>query len=179
MREWRDVHSQLDDTLAELKWPRSAVDPQKGYRAIHRALLAGLLGNIGMRDEADASYAGARGLRFWVHPGSWTKKPGKWLVAAELVETSRLFARCVAGIDPKWLEDLGAHLIRRERRNPHWDRSRGQVIALERGTLYGVPVYFDRRVPFGAARSEARARYLHPVGARGRRARDARAVSGP
>jgi ATP-dependent helicase HrpA len=149
MREWRDVHSQLEDALAELKWPRSAIDPQKGYRAIHRALLAGLLGNIGMRDEADASYAGARGLRFWVHPGSWTKKPGKWLVAAELVETSRLFARCVAGIDPKWLEDLGAHLIRRERRNPHWDKSRGQVIALERGTLYGVPVFFDRRVQFG------------------------------
>ncbi len=149
MREWRDVHSQLEDTLAELKWPRSAVDPHKGYRAIHRALLAGLLGNIGMREEADGSYAGARGLRFWVHPGSWAKKPGKWLVAAELVETSRLFARCVAGIDPKWLEDLGAHLIRRERRNPHWDRSRGEVIALERGTLYGVPVYFDRRVPFG------------------------------
>jgi ATP-dependent helicase HrpA len=149
MREWRDVHSQLEDTLAELKWPRSAVDPHKAYRAIHRALLAGLLGNIGMREEADGSYAGARGLRFWVHPGSWAKKPGKWLVAAELVETSRLFARCVAGIDPKWLEDLGAHLIRRERLNPHWDRSRGEVIALERGTLYGVPVYFDRRVPFG------------------------------
>ena len=149
MREWRDVHSQLEDALGELKWPRSAVDPQKDYRAIHRALLAGLLGNIGMRDEADASYTGARGVRFWVHPGSWTRKPGKWVVAAELVETSRLFARCVAGIDPKWLEELGAHLIRRERRNPHWDKSRAQVIALERGTLYGVPVYFDRRVPFG------------------------------
>jgi ATP-dependent helicase HrpA len=70
-------------------------------------------------------------------------------VAAELVETTRLFARCVAGIDPKWLEEVGAHLIRRERQNPRWDKSRGQVIALERGTLYGVPVYFDRRVPFG------------------------------
>ena len=149
MREWRDVHAQLEDTLAELKWPRSSVDPVKGYRAIHRALLAGLLSNIGMREEADASYAGARGIKFWVHPGSWTRKPGKWLVAAELVETSRLFARCVASIDPKWLEDLGAHLIRRERRSPHWEKARGQVIALERGTLYGVPVYFDRRVPFG------------------------------
>ena len=149
MREWRDVHAQLEDTLAELKWPRSSVDPVKGYRAIHRALLTGLLSNIGMREEADASYAGARSIKFWVHPGSWTRKPGKWLVAAELVETSRLFARCVASIDPKWLEDLGAHLIRRERRSPHWEKARGQVIALERGTLYGVPVYFDRRVPFG------------------------------
>ena len=149
MREWRDVHAQLEATLAELKWPRSSVDPAKGLRAIHRALLAGLLGNIGMRDEADGSYAGARGIKFWVHPGSWARKPGKWLVAAELVETTRLFARCVASIDPKWLEDIGAHLIRREQQNPHWEKSRGQVIALERGTLYGVPVYFDRRVPFG------------------------------
>jgi ATP-dependent helicase HrpA len=152
MREWRDVHGQLEAMLAELKWPRSSVDPEKGYRQIHRALLAGLLGNIGIRDEGGDSptaYTGARGIKFWVHPGSWTRKPGKWLMAAELVETTRLFARCVAGIDPKWLEDIGAHLIRRERQSPHWERSRGQVIALERGSLYGVPVYFDRRVPFG------------------------------
>jgi ATP-dependent helicase HrpA len=152
MREWRDVHAQLEATLAELKWPRSTMDPEKGYRPIHRALLAGLLGNIGIRDEGGDSpsgHTGARGIKFWVHPGSWTRRPGKWLVAAELVETTRLFARCVADIDPKWLEDIGAHLIRRERRNPHWEKSRGEVIALERGTLYGVPVYFDRRVPFG------------------------------
>src|SRR5262245_45342841 len=152
MREWRDVHAQLEQVLAELKWPRSSVEPEKGYRQIHRALLAGLLGNIGIRDEGGDSptaYTGARGIKFWVHPGSWTRKPGKWLMAAELVETTRLFARCVAGIDPKWLEDIGAHLIRRERQSPHWEKSRGQVIALERGSLYGVPVYFDRRVPFG------------------------------
>jgi len=152
MREWRDVHAQLEAVLAELKWPRSSVDPEKDPRSIHRALLAGLLGNIGIRDESGDSptaYSGARGIKFWVHPGSWTRKPGKWLVAAELVETTRLFARCVAAIDPKWLEDIGAHLIRREQQNPRWDQSRGQVIALERGTLYGVPVYFDRRVPFG------------------------------
>ena len=152
MREWRDVHAQLEATLAELKWPRSSVEPDEGYRAIHRSLLAGLLGNIGMRDESGDSptaYSGARGIRFWVHPGSWTRKPGKWLVAAELVETTRLFARCVADIDPKWLEDIGAHLLRREQQNPRWDRSRGEVIALERAALYGVPVYFDRRVPYG------------------------------
>jgi len=152
MREWRDVHAQIEAALAELKWPRSSVDPEKGYRAIHRALLAGLLGNVGIRDESGdgpTAYTGARGIKFWVHPGSWTRKPGKWLMAAELVETTRLFARCVADIDPKWLEDIGAHLLRRERQNPHWEKSRGEVIALERGTLYGVPVYFDRRVPFG------------------------------
>jgi ATP-dependent helicase HrpA len=148
MREWRDVHAQLETALAELKWPHSSVDPQKGYRQIHRALLAGLLGNAGMRDEADGSYTGARGIKFWVHPGSWTRKPGKWVVAAELVETTRLFARCVASIDPKWLEDLGAHLLKRDRQDPHWEKGRAQVVALERGTLYGLPVYADRRVPF-------------------------------
>jgi ATP-dependent helicase HrpA len=149
MREWRDVQAQLQIVLEELKWPGSSLDPQKGYRQIHRALLAGLLGNIGMRDEGDANYTGARGIKFWVHPGSWTKKPGRWIVAAELVETTRLFARCVANIDPKWLEELGAHLLKRERQDPHWERNRAQVVALERGTLYGLPVYADRRVPFG------------------------------
>ena len=149
MREWREVHAQLGAALDELKWPRSSVDPQKGYRQIHRALVAGLLGNIGLRDEAEASYTGARGIKFWVHPGSWTNKPGKWIVAAELVETTRLFARCVASIDAKWLEDLGAHLLKRDRQDPHWEKSRAQVVALERGTLYGLPVYADRRVPFG------------------------------
>jgi ATP-dependent helicase HrpA len=149
MREWRDVHAQLEAALAELKWPRSSVDSQKGYRQIHRALLAGLLGNVGMRDESDGSYTGARGIKFSVHPGSWTKKPGKWIVAAELVETTRLFARCVAGIDPKWLEELGAHLLRRDRQDPHWEKGRAQVVALERGTLYGLPVYVGRRVHYG------------------------------
>jgi ATP-dependent helicase HrpA len=150
MREWRDVYEQLRKTLDELEWRESSVRPEKpdGYRAIHRALLAGLLGNIGMRDE-DGSYMGARGIKFWVHPGSWTRKPGKWIVAAELVETARLFARTVAGIESKWLEELGAHLLKRDRGDPHWEKDRGQVVALERGTLYGLPVYTNRRVHFG------------------------------
>ena len=146
MREWRDVHEQLKQAL---DWPESSVRPEKaeGYRAIHRALLAGLLGNVGMRDE-EGAYTGARGIKFWVHPGSWTKKPGKWIVAAELVETTRLFARTVASIEPRWLEELGAHLLKRSRSDPHWEKSRGEVVALERGTLYGLPVYANRRVPF-------------------------------
>ena len=146
MREWRDVHEQLKQTL---DWPESSVRAEKaeGYRAIHRALLAGLLGNVGMRDE-EGAYTGARGIKVWVHPGSWTKKPGKWIVAAELVETTRLFARIVAGIEARWLEDLGAHLIKRSRSDPHWEKQRGEVVALERGTLYGLPVYVNRRVPF-------------------------------
>src|SRR4051812_1223301 len=151
MREWRDVHIQLQKTLEELDWRSSSGNPEKpdGYRAIHRALLAGLLGNVGMRDEADGNYTGARGIKFWVHPGSWVKTGGRWIVAGELVETTRLYARCVAVIDPKWLEDLGGHLLKRDRQEPHWEKGRGQVVALERGTLYGLPVYAGRRVNYG------------------------------
>jgi len=151
MREWRDVDTQLAKTLAELGWPASSSAPDRpeGYRAIHRALTAGLLGNVGLRNDPETSYAGARGITFWVHPGSWVKKPGRWIVAAELVETTRLFARSVAAIEPRWLEELGAHLIRREHYEPRWDRARGEVVALERGSLYGLPLYAGRRVPYG------------------------------
>ena len=151
LREWRDVQRQLATTLEEMGWRASSVNPAKpeGYAAIHRALLAGLLGNTGMKDEADGNYTGARGIKFWVHPGSWTRKPGKWIVAAELVETTRLYARTVASIEPKWLEAVGAHLLRRHAERPHWERSRAQVVALERGTLYGLPVYVDRRIHYG------------------------------
>jgi len=146
MREWRDVHEQLKQAL---EWEESSVRPEQasGYLAIHRALLTGLLGNVGMRDE-EGAYTGARGIKFWVHPGSWTKKPGKWIVAAELVETTRLFARTVAAIEPRWLEEVGGHLLKRSRSDPHWEKGQGQVVALERGTLYGLPVYVNRRVPF-------------------------------
>ena len=149
MREWRDIHAQLQKTLEDSEWPESSSNPERpeGYRAIHRALLAGLLGNVGMRDEADGNYTGARGIKFWVHPGSWTRKPGKWIVAAELVETTRLYARCVAAVDPKWLEEVGAHVLKRDHRDPHWEKSRAQVVTLERATLYGLPVYAGRRVP--------------------------------
>ncbi|HEX5612626.1 MAG TPA: ATP-dependent RNA helicase HrpA [Burkholderiales bacterium] len=151
MREWRDVHSQLREATNELGWPQSGADPGKpeGYRSVHRALAAGLLGNVGMKDEPDASYTGARGIKYWVHPGSGVRKPGKWIVAAALVETTRLFGRTVASIDPAWLEDLGGHLLKRHRERPHWEKARAQVVALERGTLYGLPVYANRRVHYG------------------------------
>jgi len=150
MREWRDVHAQLKKTLEEMRWPSSSANPQQpeGYRAIHRALLAGLLGNIGLKEGDESAYLGARGIKFWLHPGSWARKPGRWIVAAELVETTRLYARTAAGIEPKWLEELGAHLLKRDRQEPHWEKSRAQVVALERGTLYGLPVYAHRRVHF-------------------------------
>jgi ATP-dependent helicase HrpA len=149
MREWRDISAQLQKTLEELDWPESSMNPARpeGYRAIHRALLGGLLGNAGMRDEADGNYTGARGIKFWIHPGSWTRKPGKWIVAAELVETTRLYARTVAAIEPQWLEQLGAHVLKRDHQDPHWEKGRAQVVSLERGTLYGLPLYSNRRVP--------------------------------
>ncbi len=151
MREWRDTHRQLAQSVEELGWKLSSVNLEKpdAYRAIHRALLAGLLGNVGMKDEADNNYTGARGIKFWVHPGSGTKKPGKWILAAELVETTRLFARTVATIDPKWIEEVGARVLKRHAERPHWEKARAQVVALERGTLYGLPVYTDRRVHYG------------------------------
>ncbi|HEX2565778.1 MAG TPA: ATP-dependent RNA helicase HrpA [Burkholderiales bacterium] len=153
MREWRDLHAQLERIVGEMKWPASSANAEKpeGYRAIHRALLCGLLGNVGMREEAaetPGGYTGARGIKFRVHPGSWTRKPGKWIVAGELVETTRLYARMVATIEPRWIEELAAHLLKRHREEPHWEKSRGQVVALERATLYGLPVYSGRRVPY-------------------------------
>src|SRR5919198_101034 len=157
MREWRDVAGQLARTLRELDWRESAVDPERpeGYRAIHRALTAGLLGNVGVRDEPELSYTGARGIKFWIHPGSGLKKSGRWVAAAELVETTRLFARTVAAIEPRWLEELGGHLVKREHYEPQWDARRGEVIALERGTLYGLPVYANRRVAYGPIEAQA------------------------
>jgi ATP-dependent helicase HrpA len=151
MREWREVHMQLRAQVEELDWKASSVDPTKleGFRAIHRALLSGLLGNIGMKGDDDSAYTGARGIKFWVHPGSGTKKPGRWIMAAELTETTRLYARCVAAIEPLWLEELGAHLMKKSRDNPHWEKARAQVVAVERGTLYGLPVYQNRRVHYG------------------------------
>jgi ATP-dependent RNA helicase HrpA len=161
MREWRDIHAQLRQTVEELDWKLSSANMEKpdGYRAVHRALLCGLLGNLGMKSEegggppqtpqAFAPYVGGRGIKFWVHPGSGTKKPGKWIMGAELVETTRLFARCVASVDPRWIEELGAHLLKRHRERPHWEKTRAQVVAIERGTLYGLPVYADRRVHYG------------------------------
>jgi len=147
MREWRDVHAQLKELVAELGW-RISETPATPEQ-VHRALLAGLLGNAGMKTE-DGNYLGARGIRFWVHPGSGVgKKAGRWVMAAELTETTRLYARCVATIDPEWLETVGAHLVKRHRYEPHWEKQPARVAAFERGTLYGLLLYAKRRVHFG------------------------------
>ena len=113
-------------------------------------MLAGLLGNIGLKSDEAGHYLGARGIKFHIHPGSaLVKKAGRWIVAAELVETSRLFARCVAKIEPEWLERVGSHLVRKHVYEPHWEKNSGQVVAWERATLHGLLLYAKRRVSFG------------------------------
>ncbi|MBU0751910.1 MAG: ATP-dependent RNA helicase HrpA [Gammaproteobacteria bacterium] len=148
LREWRDVHGQLMTLCHEHSWKEN--QQPASYEAIHRALLAGLLGHIGLKHEAEPHYLGARGIKFFIHPGSTlVKKAGRWIVAAELVETSRLFARCIAKIEPEWLESVGAHLIRRHVYEPHWEKGPGQVVAWERVTLHGLMLHAKRRVHYG------------------------------
>lgn len=148
LREWRDIHAQLSALIKEQGWRVNQTEAT--YEQIHTALLAGLLGNIGTRSDEGAFYQGARDIRFMIHPGSdLVKKAGRWIVAGELVETSRLFARSVARIEPGWIEKVGAHLIRRNWSDPRWEKRSGQVVANERATLYGLPIYSGRRVHFG------------------------------
>ncbi|MEO8313015.1 MAG: DUF3418 domain-containing protein, partial [Caldimonas sp.] len=148
VREWRDIHSQLQSVVTEHGWRVNASEPT--YEQLHQSMLAGLLGNIGVKSDEDEAYLGARGIRFWRHPGArLAKKPGRWIVAAELVETTRLYARGIAAIDPRWLPELGGHLIKTQLLEPHWEKKAAQVIALERATLYGIVVYANRRVDFG------------------------------
>ena len=147
MREWRDIHGQLKELIAELEWRVS--ETPATYAQIHRALLAGLLGNVGMKTE-EGNYLGARGIRFWIHPGSGVgRKAGRWIMAAELTETTRLYARRVATIEPEWLESIGAHLVKRHQYEPHWEKQPARVAAFERGTLYGLLLYAKRRVHYG------------------------------
>ena len=153
VREWRDIHTQLHTVVAEHKWKENA--QPAGYEALHKSLLAGLLGNIGSKLETDdaqsGEYLGARGIKFFRHPGAHlSKKPGKWIVAAELVETTRLFGRGIAAIEPLWLEEVGGHLLKKQLLDPHWEKKAQDVVALERATLYGLVVYSGRRKSFGA-----------------------------
>ena len=148
VREWRDIHSQLHTVVAEHGW-RLDTAPAT-YEQLHLAMLSGLLGNIGNKLDDDECYLGARGIRFWRHPGTHlSKKPGRWIVAAELVETTRLYGRGLAAIEPQWIERIGSHLLKTQLSDPHWEKKAAEVVALERGTLYGIVVYSNRRVNFG------------------------------
>ncbi len=151
LREWRDVRRQLVQLTDELGWRRNTSPAT--FEEVPRALLTGLLGNIGSKavesDFRAPPYLGARGIKFWIWPGSMrAKKAGRWILAAEIVETSRMFARCVADIEPEWIEAAAGGLIRKSWTEPHWEKSRGEVVAFERGTLYGLTIYQQRRVSF-------------------------------
>lgn len=151
LREWKDIHSQLHTVVAEHKW-RLNTTPAS-YEQLHMSMLAGLLGNVGCKVENEGQqgeYLGARSIKFFAHPGAHlAKKPGRWIVAAELVETTRLFGRGLANIDPQWIEQVGGHLLKKQLLDPHWEKKAAEVVALERATLYGIVVYSGRRVNYG------------------------------
>ena len=148
VREWGDIHSQLHTVVAEHGWRLNGAPAT--YEQIHLSMLAGLLGNIGCKADDEDWYLGARGIKFWRHPGvHLSKKPGRWIVAAELVETTRLYGRGIAAIEPHWLPLIGGHLLKTQLLEPHWERKAAEVVALERATLYGLVVYANRRVNFG------------------------------
>ncbi|MGL4767974.1 MAG: ATP-dependent RNA helicase HrpA [Formosimonas sp.] len=161
LREWRDVHTQLSSMVKEQGWRINEVEPT--HEQLHCALLTGLLGNIGYKNDkepvaTDKSktsprssqyYLGARGIQFYLWPGSsLSKKNAQWVMAAELIETTRLFARGLAKIEPKWLERLAQHLLKKTYSEPRWRKKAGQVQADERATLYGLVVYAQRPVSY-------------------------------
>jgi ATP-dependent helicase HrpA len=152
--EWRDVHQQLASELADAgwKWPTElprTFDAAR-YALLHRALLAGLLGNVGAKGEDGEGYLGTRGLRFHIHPGSGLAKKGpKWVVASELVETTRLYARCVGRVEPDWIEAAAGDRVTRDYFEPRWDEGRGEVVASMRVQLYGLTLVPRRLVSFG------------------------------
>ncbi len=149
VREWHDVQVQLRVQMHELGYRDNEQEAE--YAVLHRALLSGLLSHIGLRGQGNTrDYLGARNRRFFVFPGSglFTKQP-KWLMAAELVETTRLYARGVAALEPEWIEPLAGHLIKHSYSSPRWQGRRGQVGADEKVTLYGLPIVPRRRVNYG------------------------------
>ncbi|HQM86526.1 MAG TPA: ATP-dependent RNA helicase HrpA [Methylotenera sp.] len=148
LKEWRELHGQLLEIVSEMDFKRN--EKEANYEQIHKALLAGLLGNIGFKDGESESYAGARGIRFHIAPGSTLKKTRpKWVIAAELVDTTKLYARSVAKIEPDWIEPLARGLTESHYSDPRWDRKMGMVNAWERVSLYGLTIIPKRRVHYG------------------------------
>ena len=148
VREWQDLFGQLRSLAAAVGVSLSTVpaDPQR----IHLSLLAGLLSHLGLKDVDKNDYLGARGAKFAIFPGSALfRKPPRWVMAAELVETSRLYARVTARIEPEWAEQLAGHLVKRSYSEPHWEKDRGAVMAYEKVLLYGLPLVTGRKVAYG------------------------------
>lgn len=152
LREWRDTHRQLHLMAKELGLQEQ--DEAAGYDAVHKSLLAGMLSQIGFKAEGQ-EYLGARNRKLFIFPasGQYKKKP-KWIMAAELVETSKLFARTVARIEPQWLEEIAKPLLKYQYFEPHWEQQRGQVVAFEQSTLYGLIVNPRKRVNFASIEPE-------------------------
>ena len=148
VREWQDLESQLRQVVKGMSVDLNAVaaEPTK----VHISLLAGLLSHLGLRDLDKPEYIGARGARFAIFPGSTLfRKNPRWVMAAELVETSRLWGRVAARIEPEWAERLAGHLVKRRYHEPHWEASQGSVVAMEKVTLYGLPLVAGRKVQYG------------------------------
>ena len=142
MREWQDIVSQLKKSIAELGF--GITKQEADYQAIHQAIASGLLSHLGFKDK-DREYLGSRNTKFLIFPGSGlAKSQPKWVMAAELVETSKLFARMVARIDPTWIEPLAEHVVQRSYSEPHWSKKRGAVMAFEKVTLFGLPIVMKR-----------------------------------
>ncbi len=147
LREWRDAHRQLGLICRELQLTVNK-DPAD-HPKLHKAVLSGLLSQIGQKTE-EGDYLGARQRRFWIHPSSGIgRKRPQWLMAAELMETTKLYARMVAKIEPDWIEPLARHLVKTNHFEPHWEKKRGQVVAFEQVTLYGLIIIGRRPVHFG------------------------------
>ncbi|GGX39189.1 ATP-dependent RNA helicase HrpA [Streptomyces noursei] len=149
IREWQDIYSQLRTVAKSMGVHLNETDAAPEH--IHTSLLSGLLSHIGLKDtDAKNEYLGARSAKFAVFPGSALfKKPPRWVMSAELVETSRLWARVNARIEPEWIEPLAQHLVKRNYSEPHWEQKMAAVMAYERVTLYGVPIVAQRKVNYG------------------------------
>jgi ATP-dependent helicase HrpA len=148
IREWQDLHSQLRSAARNAGMTLNDTEPDADR--IHTAVLSGLLSQVGLREAETREYLGARGAKFMIFPGSsLAKKQPRWVMAAELVETSRLFARTVARIKPEWIEPLAGHLVKRTYSEPHWSRKRAAAAATERVTLHGIPIVVGRSVDYG------------------------------
>ncbi|XUK73906.1 ATP-dependent RNA helicase HrpA [Erwinia rhapontici] len=148
VREWQDIYTQLRQVVRELGLPVNSAPAE--IREIHTALLTGLLSHIGQKDADKQEFTGARNARFAIFPGSGLfKKPPKWTMVAELVETSRLWGRIAARIEPEWIEPVAQHLLKRSYSEPHWEKGQGAVMANEKVTLYGLPIVAARKVNYG------------------------------
>ncbi|MFE9780390.1 ATP-dependent RNA helicase HrpA [Streptomyces sp. NPDC005775] len=154
IREWQDIYAQLRTVAKQMGIELNEDDAPE--QSVHTSLLAGLLSHIGLKDTEKNEYLGARSAKFAIFPGSALfKKQPRFVMSAELVETSRLWARVNARVEPEWIEPLAQHLLKRTYSEPHWEKDQAAVMAYERVTLYGVPIVAQRKINFGRIDQEA------------------------